>query len=140
MSILNRVLIDSDLCPYAFPAHPHALRSLAPVASGHAWQDLQSGFLTALSITLCLTNQIHAWVHGATAPWVVRRLQGAGVLLAPARHDMHHRGERAYAVVSGWSNAWLDRVSARTERLLAAVGVKPSSGAASDTAAWRRKA
>jgi hypothetical protein len=60
------------------------------------------------------------------------------VLIAPARHDVHHRGERAYAVVSGWSNAWLDRALARMERLLAALGVQPSSDAASDVAAGRR--
>jgi ubiquitin-conjugating enzyme E2 variant len=129
---------NGNNCFAALPVLVMALGSLEPAVARHVWHDLLSGFLAALAITLCLTNQIHAWVHGASAPWLVRQLQRAGVLIAPARHDVHHRGERAYAVVSGWSNAWLDPSLARTERLLAALGVQPSIAAASDVAARRR--
>ncbi len=129
---------NGNNCLVALPVLVLGLASLAPGASGRAWHDLQSGSLVALAITLCLTNQIHAWVHGASAPRLVRGLQRAGVLIAPARHAVHHRGERAYAVVSGWSNAWLDRVLAGVERRLGALGVQPSADASSDTAAGRR--
>jgi ubiquitin-conjugating enzyme E2 variant len=72
------------------------------------------GVLAAAAATVCLTNQIHAWAHASAAPPVVRWLQRARVLLAPERHAQHHDGfhTSAYAVVSGWSNWWLDRVLA----------------------------
>jgi ubiquitin-conjugating enzyme E2 variant len=117
---------NGNNCLAAMPLLLVALWSLAPVGAETAWLDALRGFLVALSVTLCLTNQIHAWAHSAQPPGVVRGLQRAGVLLAPERHCAHHRGERAYAVVSGWSNALLDRVLARTERVLAACGLPPS--------------
>lgn len=117
---------NGNNCLAALPLLLAALWSLAPVAAHAVWLDVLRGFLCALSVTLCLTNQIHAWAHSARPPRVVRGLQRAGVLLAPERHRVHHRGERSYAVVSGWSNAVLDRALARTERALAACGVSPS--------------
>jgi TMEM189-like protein len=72
-----------------------------------------------------VTNQIHAWAHGAPTQKPIRALQRAGILITPERHARHHRGDRAYAVVSGWSNVLLDRAPARTEILLAALGAKP---------------
>jgi hypothetical protein len=56
---------------------------------------------------------------------LVRALQRARVLLAPERHAVHHRGGRAYAVVCGWSNAWLDVALPRLERVLTALGARP---------------
>jgi ubiquitin-conjugating enzyme E2 variant len=117
---------NGNNCLAALPLLLAALWSLAPVTPQVAWLDALRGFLVALSVTLCLTNQIHAWAHSAQPPRVVHALQRAGVLLAPERHRAHHRGERAYAVVSGWSNTLLDRVLARAERVLAACGVAPS--------------
>ena len=90
---------------------------------GHA---LGIGFLAAASLTLCVTNQIHAWAHTFSAPRVVRWLQRCGILLAPERHARHHDGShsRAYAVVSGWSNRWLDGALARVAALLAGTRVR----------------
>jgi ubiquitin-conjugating enzyme E2 variant len=78
------------------------------------------GFLAAVALTLCLTNQIHAWAHSSSTPRVVRWCQQRGILLAPERHARHHDGShtRAYAVVSGWSNCGLDWVLARGEAML----------------------
>jgi len=72
------------------------------------------GCLGAAAITVCLTNQIHAWAHASAVPPVVRWLQRSRILLAPERHARHHDGSYtcAYAVVSGWSNRWLDQVLA----------------------------
>ena len=92
--------------------------------AGHA---LAIGVLAAASLTLCFTNQIHAWAHTSSVPRVVRWLQHCGILLAPERHARHHDGVHncAYAVVSGWSNRWLDRALIRMEALLTNVGVRP---------------
>jgi ubiquitin-conjugating enzyme E2 variant len=121
---------NGNNCLASLPLLVGAWWSLGPGAPPHAGSDVLRGFLIALAATLCLTNQIHAWAHSASPPRLVRRLQRAGVLLAPERHSVHHRGERAYAVVSGWSNPCLDRVLAGTERMLAACGVRPSDSGA----------
>ncbi|MFI5307386.1 MAG: fatty acid desaturase CarF family protein [Polyangiales bacterium] len=103
---------------------------VAAVCSLHAgtrqtWDDVVSGLFIALGVTLCVTNQIHAWAHGGAVPRMVRALQRAGVLLAPERHARHHRGGRAYAVVCGWSNVFLDGAFAVVETALAALGLRP---------------
>ena len=107
-----------------------AISWLEPDAVTHPADVVAAGFFVAASLTLCVTNQIHAWAHGADAPKLIRALQRVGILITPERHARHHRGDRAYAVVSGWSNALLDRVLARTEILLAALGAKPSGSGA----------
>jgi hypothetical protein len=77
-----------------------------------SWHAIGFGWSAAAALTLCATNQVHAWAHAAAAPPWVRALQRLGILLSPERHARHHEGahNRAYAVVSGWSNAWLDFV------------------------------
>ena len=87
-----------------------------------------AGFLSAASLTLCMTNQIHAWAHAVRVPRAVRALQNAGVLIGPGRHSKHHRGERTYAVVSGWSNVLLDPTLSRIEAAAARFGFRPDAG------------
>jgi ubiquitin-conjugating enzyme E2 variant len=84
-----------------------------------------SGCLVTASVTLCVSNQIHAWAHAKHPPTFVQWLQSAGILLGADRHAAHHQGAHtnAYATVSGWSNPLLDRAFAGLEAVLAAAGV-----------------
>ncbi|MCR9097462.1 MAG: fatty acid desaturase family protein [bacterium] len=56
------------------------------------------------------TNVFHGWAHAKQPPRLARILQRSGLILTPARHARHHRGEhdRAYCVTSGWLNPMLD--------------------------------
>jgi ubiquitin-conjugating enzyme E2 variant len=119
---------NGNNCLVSIPLLLTAISRLEPGAVTHAAEVVAAGFFVAASLTL--TNQIHAWAHGVDAPRPIRVLQRAGVLITPERHARHHRGGRAYAVVSGWSNALLDRALARTEVLLAALGANPSGSGA----------
>jgi len=122
---------NGNNCLVSLPLLLTAIWRLEPSAVTRAAEVVAAGFFVAASLTLCVTNQIHAWAHGSHAPRPIRVLQRAGILITPERHARHHRGDRAYAVVSGWSNALLDRMLARAEVLLAALGARPSgSGAA----------
>lgn len=64
----------------------------------------------ALALWSCLTNQIHQWAHQSRPPRLVRRLQGAGLLLSPAHHARHHRPPfaRCYCITAGRLDALLD--------------------------------
>jgi Lipid desaturase domain len=117
---------NGNNCLVSVPLLLIAISLLEPGAVTHPADVVAAGFFVAASLTLCVTNQIHAWAHGANTPKPIRALQRAGILITPERHARHHRGDRAYAVVSGWSNALLDRVLARMEILLAALGAKPN--------------
>ncbi len=117
---------NGNNCLASVPLLLTAISLLEPGSVTHAGQDVAAGFFVAASLTLCLTNQIHAWAHGAPTPTPIRSLQRAGLLITPERHARHHRGDRAYAVVSGWSNVLLDRALARMEIVLAVFGAKPS--------------
>jgi ubiquitin-conjugating enzyme E2 variant len=92
---------------------------------GNGWAVLAKGFFAGLAITLAVTNQIHAWAHATTQPRWVRWLQRRGLFIAPERHKEHHGAShgRAYAVVSGWSNRWLDGTLSYVERILAGLGI-----------------
>src|SRR5580658_2887286 len=118
---------NGNNCLAALPLLLLAFWSLGRRQPESAWHGIASGCWTGASLTLCLTNQIHSWAHSDDAPRLVRWLQRAGVLIAPERHVVHHcgSGERAYAVVSGWSNGWLDRALPRAEGVLASLGVRP---------------
>jgi ubiquitin-conjugating enzyme E2 variant len=89
-----------------------AAAAFLPWDAQRAWQAFGVGWLASAALTLCATNQIHAWAHAPAVPRWVRALQRSGILLSPERHARHHRRahDRAYAVVCGWSNAWLDSV------------------------------
>lgn len=84
--------------------------------------------LVVFALTLCFTNQIHAWAHASTRPSPVRWLQRHRLLLTPESHAAHHDGthRRAYAIVCGWSHHWLDHVLALAERALARLGAEPT--------------
>jgi ubiquitin-conjugating enzyme E2 variant len=105
-----------------------ALAAFEPWDLGQPWAALARGFLGGFSLTLCLTNEIHAWAHSSSPPQLVTWLQRCGILLARERHAAHHRDShsRAYAVVCGWSNLWLDCILVRAEVVLASLGVSPS--------------
>ena len=122
--------LNGNNCLVSVPLLLIGISRLEPDAVTHPADVVAAGLFVAASLTLCVTNQIHAWAHGANTPKPIRALQRAGILITPERHARHHRGDRAYAVVSGWSNALLDRVLARTEVLLAALGAKPSGSGA----------
>jgi hypothetical protein len=69
--------------------------------------------LGALWSLICVTgfaNQLHKWAHSAHPPALVRRLQRAGAILAPARHARHHTAPHSteYCIATGWLNAALD--------------------------------
>jgi hypothetical protein len=121
---------NGNNCLVSVPLLLIGISRLEPDAVTQPADVVAAGLFVAASLTLCVTNQIHAWAHGANTPKPIRVLQRAGILITPERHARHHRGDRAYAVVSGWSNALLDRVLARTEVLLAAIGAKPSGSGA----------
>jgi len=75
--------------------------------------------LLGLTAAVAATNQLHSWAHLRDPPRIVRTLQRAGVILSPAAHRLHHRGDhtRAYCITTGWLNGPLDRhaVFARLE-------------------------
>ena len=121
---------NGNNCLVSVPLLLIGISRLEPDAVTQPADVVAAGLFVAASLTLCVTNQIHAWAHAANTPKPIRVLQRAGILITPERHARHHRGDRAYAVVSGWSNALLDRVLARTEVLLAALGAKPSGSGA----------
>ena len=108
----------------------NAVSLLEPGAVDHRAGVLAASFFAAAALTVCAANQIHAWAHGARAPRAVRALQRARILITLECHARHHRGDRAYAVVSGWSNGLLDRGLAWVEMLLGAFGVRPTGSGA----------
>jgi hypothetical protein len=118
---------NGNNCLAALPVLALAGWSCGAVLDGAAFPSLRSGWLSALACTLCASNQLHAWAHHPCPPRIVRVLQGAGVVLGPEHHAVHHRGGRSYAVVSGWSNPWLDRILSAAERRLTALGVRTSA-------------
>jgi hypothetical protein len=92
---------------------------LAFLVAACAWTprgELSAGALFSsagclgLAVWSGLTNQIHQWAHEPSPPRVVRRLQGAGLLLKPAHHARHHRAPfaRCYCITAGWLDPLLD--------------------------------
>jgi plasmanylethanolamine desaturase len=59
-----------------------------------------------------MTSQIHKWAHMASPPSAVARLQRWGLLLSPARHDVHHHApyDDNYCITSGWLNTPLRKL------------------------------
>ncbi len=85
------------------------------------WSLAGHAFLLLFALAIFATNQFHRWAHAERVPPGVRTLQRWGLILSPARHDVHHSGrhDRGYCVTTGWLNPLLDRleVFARLERL-----------------------
>ncbi len=94
-------------------------------------------FVTSLACAFWLTNQFHTWAHLPRVPRAVAWLQGAGLILSPARHARHHAapGDRAFCVTTGWLNPVLDRLGAFTvaERLVRAVQRRSEPGSQHET-------
>jgi hypothetical protein len=91
------------------------------------WDALVGGFFFATALTLGMANQIHAWAHAVDPPRLVRWMQRHGLLISPERHRFHHETveRRAFAIVCGWSNRWLDQGGALSfaSALLARLGL-----------------
>lgn len=59
----------------------------------------------------------HGTLHRAANPWIVRAMRRTGLLLTPARHELHHATlQRDFSTVSGWSNPLLNAVFAALRR------------------------
>jgi ubiquitin-conjugating enzyme E2 variant len=84
-------------------------------------------FVATLALALFSTNLFHAWAHHPDPPRLAQGLQRARLVLPPAVHARHHRGDHdaSYCVTGGWLNPLLDRLRlfARLERGLARVGI-----------------
>lgn len=69
-------------------------------------------FVGACAGCIMLSQQFHAWAHGAKGrvPYWVEALQGAGVLISRDMHGAHHRVpyNNNYCIVSGVWNPLLD--------------------------------
>jgi Lipid desaturase domain len=89
----------------------HACFDVEPVRLGAS--ALQA-WLLAFCAGAAVTNEIHAWAHGARAPAFAGRLQRAGLILSPQAHQRHHEGghARAYCITTGWCNRVLDELAA----------------------------
>lgn len=85
-----------------------------------------NAFVVFLALAVFATNQFHKWAHAVPAARPVRWLQAARVILSPAVHAQHHRGDfsHAYCVTTGWLNPVLDalHVLPRCERALRGLG------------------
>lgn len=68
--------------------------------------------LASMLVWVFMTNQFHKWAHDASPPKLVARLQGLGLILSPAHHDVHHRPphDRYYCITVGWMNPLLYRL------------------------------
>ena len=95
--------------------------ALLPILACTAWCDAAltnatslcwHAFLVTFAPATSLTNQFHQWAHTPNPPRLVRRLQHAHLVLAPAVHDRHHAigHGSAYCVTGGWLNPALDRI------------------------------
>jgi hypothetical protein len=85
-----------------------------------------NAFMAFFAVAVFATNLFHKWAHLGRVAAPVRWLQRARVILPPAAHDRHHRGDfsRAYCVTTGWINPLADalRLLPRSEAWLRALG------------------
>jgi MFS family permease len=69
-------------------------------------------FFIAFGLAISLCQVPHYWAHHRGPSWA-RVLQRWHMILPPREHAVHHRGfDRNYCTLSGWNNAWLNRVLA----------------------------
>ena len=90
------------------------------------------GWLVAMAMAALIggtfAQYFHGTLHRADNPWIVRAMRRAGLLLTPARHELHHATlQRDFSTVSGWSNPLLNRAFAALRRRghLADAGLEP---------------
>ena len=64
-------------------------------------------FVASMSAVGLMTNQVHQWSHMRRAPWPIRCLQRAGIILSYEAHEEHHRAPHTtnYCIATGWCNA-----------------------------------
>lgn len=71
-------------------------------------------FAFAMSMGVFGTNQFHKWSHLSEQrrPWLIRQLQGLGVILRPAHHAKHHAApyDHHYCITVGWLNPVLAKI------------------------------
>lgn len=69
-------------------------------------------FLIFLSLASFGTNQFHKWAHTDEPHAIIRWLQRRNLILSPAAHSHHHRGDHSigFCVTAGWMNYLLDPV------------------------------
>lgn len=97
---------------------PVAVLSLAlPMnSSSSAWW---LGAVGAVTIVVGMFSQpIHLWVHAPeSSPWIIRALQGIGLVISKEYHDVHHTApfKDRFSIVTGWANWLIDLL--RLERI-----------------------
>jgi len=87
-------------------------------------------FVASFSGAGLMTNQIHQWAHMRRAPFPVRWLQRAGLILSHEAHERHHHPPYVanYCITTGWCNGPLQSVFffSRLERLVSiCTGLQP---------------
>ena len=61
--------------------------------------------LVVLMIGGTLAQYFHGTLHRADNPWIVKAMRGAGLLMTPEAHALHHATlRRDFATNNGWSN------------------------------------
>ncbi len=101
---------------------PSLLLVLGGGPEADLWSVTGHACVLFFAVAVFATNQLHKWAHATQSARPVRWLQASGMILSPAAHARHHRGDfsRGYCVTTGWMNAPLDalRVLPRCEALL----------------------
>lgn len=93
---------------------------VGPFLAGRVGDPIGVG-LSALALStacwIALTGEIHAWAHGLKPPEWARLLYGAGLVLGPQKHAVHHEAGHSshYFITSGFWNRF-DRTSQQAPR------------------------
>lgn len=79
------------------------------------------GWLMAMTMAALIggtfAQYFHGTLHRERNPWIVRAMRRTGLLLTPARHQLHHATlQRDFSTVNGWSNPLLNRLFAALRR------------------------
>jgi hypothetical protein len=86
------------------------LCSLTNVTAENAtWRS----FIVALCLFVSFTNQFHKWSHETRPAPIGRWLMKRSLVLTPAGHRVHHKGEfdKSYCITTGWLNPPLDAIN-----------------------------
>jgi hypothetical protein len=82
------------------------------LALGYWWS---SPFFVALGILAALSQVPHYFAHHPPKRGPIKWLQDAGLIISPAHHQGHHRGEfdQNFCIFSGLNDWWLNRLVRR---------------------------
>ncbi len=107
-----------------------------PIAAGFALLAVAvpvPGFVMAALLAFLLGGVFSQYFHGSLHrlhnPRFISAMRQAGLLMTPARHDVHHRSlQQDFSTINGWSNPLLNVVfrSLRAHGKLADHGLEPS--------------